>query len=502
MDIGGFFSNWGNWSPDKARNDALNQGVNTFGARMLQGSGSGKNFSSILGGAIEAGQGQFNEQQQAELKRRMGESDIRYKDGLLKGQESEAEYRKAQIAKMLADQQVLLGRMQARSSVFGPQSATDAALGAQAQQGGAGPTVAAQGLAQQYAQQGVPQRMPTHADLTRLAGMGALEATDVSLVNELNNPKSYAPGSRVDDPRTRTSTVVPRLEQGQAQRPDGSVYTLPGFGESLSGIESNKAYGQQLGKSTVDLRMAPEIAGRTTAANEAAKAPYAPPIKVWNPVTQREENVDLPTWAASAGRGGGTTAAGPSLPQQRQNENIRLFNEKFQKETLPKVQEAAGGAREALANMQAVERLSIQTGWGTQTVASLGNVFTSLKVAPERWKNLTTQAQIFNSFLYDGVLLKQLAQAGPQTESDAARMQSTLPQLSNTPEANQLIIGYIKGAAEIKIAKDEFYSGMNATGASPAQIEQAWKAQKLSVWNMPSMQVWDSRFPPPPPKAQ
>ncbi len=55
-------------------------------------------------------------------------------------------------------------------------------------------------------------------------------------------------------------------------------------------------------------------------------------------------------------------------------------------------------------------------------------------------EKFATDAQVFNSQAKEVVLQKQLAQKGPQTESDAKRIEETGASLGNTPAANKFIL--------------------------------------------------------------
>lgn len=531
MDIGGFFNNWGNWSPDKDRNDALNQAVTLFGANMLAGSGSGRNFSSILGQSVGAGVEGFNDAQNNQLKRALTKSQIDENT-------SQQEFRRQQIADLQRKAALAAQIQQMRMGIFGKAPGT-AALESQAA-GGAplGPTKAAQQQAEGFAKNGVPI---SWEDLAPLAAVGGLSSEDISYMGKRLDPKTFAPGSMVEKPGQRPFIVPKVPDNVNAQvGPGGSiagVSMIPGaFGAVQSneaaksggeaagrlpyvGIEAEaraagtqrgelpfvgpRAYaanaGEQSARSQFDMVDLPQPDGTTLKVPKSAilglGAPGAPNNLTGGiPMPGMQQGGQIPGVAPGAGARTGI----PTDTAQRTAAGAE-FTKQWVTKTYPEVQNAGMVAKSTINQMDAISRLTLTTGWTTPAIAKLGSVLAGFGLAPDYLKGIATQAQVFDKFTNDGVLTAQIAQAGPQTESDAARMRSTLPQLGNTPEANALVSSYIKAGAEMQVEKAKFFTNayrMYQQGrGSVEQIQQAWDQSGLSLWSMPSMRAWQKQFP-------
>lgn len=94
----------------------------------------------------------------------------------------------------------------------------------------------------------------------------------------------------------------------------------------------------------------------------------------------------------------------------------------------------------------------------------------------EDWQTLT-------GLQNDAVLLKQMAQKGPQTESDAVRMQLASLSPSKYPRVNAQTIGAAALNARLLQRKPSFYTNwaakhgsINALDKSGRTVDQAWQA--------------------------
>lgn len=515
MSIGGFFQNWGNWSPDKDRNDALNQAMNLFSARMLQGAGSGQNFSSILGGAIEGAQGGFNDATDRASKRK-------YLDSQIEENKSQAEYRKQQMEKMLMEARRAAAAAQMRHQVFNPDP-TQAALSMGAAAGAPGPTTQAAELQQHFARNGYT---PTARDLLPLAGYDDLKATDLSLIGKLNDPVNTPGGTWSTHPRTGQTHYLPRIPEGMAPGPGGQVAPVPGVEagtRALAGAQAGgklagelpyvgpTAMAQAAGKAAGELPYVGPAAFAAASGKGAGEAPYdLVDIPLPNGQTMKVPRSMVLGMQYGQGRPGDPSNLSGGLPTGQINPgmvtgkttdrvqretNAGLFDKEWVTKRFPDIQKEGMVAQSTIAQMEALGRLGLQTGWGSGALAQLGAVLSTFGVAPDALKDFTTAAQVFNKFASDGVLLAQIAQAGPQTESDAKRMSMTLPQLGNTPEANALIIAYMKAGAEKRVAQANFYRDAYQRYSSQGvgrleDIDAAWASAAPSIWTMPSMAAW------------
>jgi hypothetical protein len=537
MDIGGFFTNWGNWSPDKDRNEALNQAVTLFGANMLAGSGGRGNFSSILGRSVGAGVEGFNEAQNAQLKRALTKSQIEENT-------SQQEFRRAQVEEQRRKAALAAQIQQMRMNVFAKQPG-QAALESQAAGGRAGPTRAAQAQAEGFAQNGVPI---SWEDLAPLAAIGGLDATDVAYMGKRLDPKTFAPGSMVERPGQQPF-IVPKVPDGvNAQVGPGGgisrVSPIPGATDAVAGNAAAEAGGKAAGA----LPYVGMEAEARAAGTQRGELPFVGPRAFAQNAGEQSARsmfdlVDVPQPDGTTlklprsmvlGMGGATGSPGnltggipmPGSAAQPPGQlpggvGVRAgiptdtaartaagaeFTKQWVTKTYPEVQNAGMTAKSTINQMDAISRLTLTTGWTTPAIAKLGSVLAGFGIAPDSLKGIATQAQVFDKFANDGVLTAQIAQAGPQTESDAQRMRATLPQLGNTPAANALISSYIKAGAQMQVEKAKFFTNayrMYQQGqGSVEQIQQAWDQSGLSLWSMPAMREWERSFPAARPTAE
>jgi hypothetical protein len=537
MDIGGFFTNWGNWSSDRDRNDAINQAVTLFGANMLAGSGSGRNFSSVLGRSVGAGVDGFNETQDRQLKRALPKSQI-------DENASQQEFRRAQIEEQRRKAALAAQIQQMRMNIFAKPPG-QAALESQAAAGGAGPTKAAQAQAEGFAQNGVPISWES---LAPLAAIGGLDSTDVAYMGKRLDPKTFAPGSMVERPGQQPFIVPKVPDNVNAQvGPGGSIAGVSMIPGAYGAVQANEAAksggeaagrlpyvgveaearaagtqrgelpyvgqrafaqnaGEQSARSMYEMIDLPQPDGTTLKVPKSAilglGAPGAPNNLTGGiPMPGMQQGGQIPGVAPGAGARTGIptdTAARTAAGAE--------FTKQWVTTTYPEVQKQGMVAKSTINQMDAIARLTLTTGWTTPAIAKLGSVLAGFGIAPDSLKGIATQAQVFDKFTNDGVLTAQIAQAGPQTESDAMRMRATLPQLGNTPAANELISSYIKAGAQMQVEKAKFFTNayrMYQQGqGSVEQIQQAWDQSGLSLWSMPAMKEWQQRFPAARPTAE
>lgn len=86
-----------------------------------------------------------------------------------------------------------------------------------------------------------------------------------------------------------------------------------------------------------------------------------------------------------------------------------------------------------------------------------------------------TSAQTFTGLMQNLVLQKQIEQKGPQTEADAKRMEATLAQLGNTPEARQFLLDVGAAQLERNVDKKRFFLDWQEKHSSYKGAEKAWQ---------------------------
>lgn len=131
-----------------------------------------------------------------------------------------------------------------------------------------------------------------------------------------------------------------------------------------------------------------------------------------------------------------------------------------------------------------------KTGFGTETIAAGAKVLAALGV-PEAEK-FATNAQTFLGSATQAILQKQLEQKGPQTESDAQRIQQTGAQLGNTPQANQFMLATAKAQLKRDMDQRNFYDSWWKNNKTYDGAESAWYAGEggKSLFDRPELKTY------------
>ena len=139
------------------------------------------------------------------------------------------------------------------------------------------------------------------------------------------------------------------------------------------------------------------------------------------------------------------------------------------------ISKAAGLAIKTLpsieANLSALNK-GLDTGFGTDAKAAGARVLGALGV--QNAEKFATDTQTFQSNAISAVLQKQLEQKGPQTESDARRIEQVGAELGKTKGANQFILDLAKEQLRRDIEQRNFYDGWRKRTGSFDGAENAW----------------------------
>ena len=131
-----------------------------------------------------------------------------------------------------------------------------------------------------------------------------------------------------------------------------------------------------------------------------------------------------------------------------------------------------------------------KTGFGTETIAAGANVLSALGV-PNAEK-FATNSQKFLGSATQAVLQKQLEQKGPQTESDAQRIQQTGAQLGNTVQANQFMLSAAKAQLKRDMDQRKFYDSWWKQNKTYDGAESAWYTGEggKSLFDRPELKAY------------
>ncbi len=141
------------------------------------------------------------------------------------------------------------------------------------------------------------------------------------------------------------------------------------------------------------------------------------------------------------------------------------------------------------ANLSALNK-GFDTGFGKETVAAGASVLAALGV--QNAEKFATDTQTFQSNAINGVLQKQLEQKGPQTESDAKRIEQVGAQLGKTKQANEFILATAKEQLKRDIEQRNFYDRWYKTNKTYDGAEDAWFAGEggKSLFDRPSLKKY------------
>ena len=180
----------------------------------------------------------------------------------------------------------------------------------------------------------------------------------------------------------------------------------------------------------------------------------------------------------------------PPLERQEQGEkgklNIKNFGE---------IQGLAGSARKENSLLTAMEKNPLDTSRATPITATAAAWLSAAGMGGDRAKQVASNAQQFNAAAMELVLQKQLAQKGPQTESDARRLEQTVASLGNTREANAAIIAFSKAANNKVIQQEKFYNDWWKKHKTMEGADIAWLegGGGTSIWDDPSLSRFGSK---------
>jgi hypothetical protein len=139
------------------------------------------------------------------------------------------------------------------------------------------------------------------------------------------------------------------------------------------------------------------------------------------------------------------------------------------------ISKAAGLAARTLpaieSNLSALNK-GFDTGFGKETVAAGASVLAALGVKDA--EKFATDTQKFQSNAIGAVLQKQLEQKGPQTESDAKRIEQIGAQLGKTKDANTFILATAKEQLKRDVDQRNFYDRWYKANKTYDGAEDAW----------------------------
>ena len=146
------------------------------------------------------------------------------------------------------------------------------------------------------------------------------------------------------------------------------------------------------------------------------------------------------------------------------------------------------------ANLSSLNK-GFDTGFGTDAKAAGAKVLGALGV--QNAEQFATDAQTFQSNAINAVLQKQLEQKGPQTESDARRIEQVGAELGKTKQANEFILAIAKEQLKRDIEQRNFYAKWKDKTDSFKGAEDAWFAGEggKSLFDRPGLKKYSVSTP-------
>jgi hypothetical protein len=107
-------------------------------------------------------------------------------------------------------------------------------------------------------------------------------------------------------------------------------------------------------------------------------------------------------------------------------------------------------------------------------------------------EKFATNTQTFQSNAINAVLQKQLEQKGPQTESDARRIEQVGAELGKTKAANEFILAMAREQLKRDIDQRNFYANWQEKTGSFKGAENAWFAGEggKSLFDRPGLKKY------------
>jgi len=211
--------------------------------------------------------------------------------------------------------------------------------------------------------------------------------------------------------------------------------------------------------------------------------------------------VDRAIQESASPAAGGALGVGPDPITQKAREAAvdtsaraqQGVNEDFIKGSYRPTLDLGASAKQTIGQLDAIERLELQTGWSKGVQARAAQILNGLGVAPKDAQRLAAKAETFYSIV--GAQNWQLLaeQKGPQTEGDARRAALVFSQVGNTTAANQFIRDLSRAVAMQRVEKADFYRKALPAAQQAgdlSRVEAAWAEKQGSIFDYPFMQRW------------
>jgi hypothetical protein len=264
-------------------------------------------------------------------------------------------------------------------------------------------------------------------------------------------PTTVAPGAGLVMPFQTSPSFY--ASQGGIQNipgPNGQVsaVAVPGYGQASGQIEQFQSFGKRLGEAGATPASKIDTAtGNTVATTQADLMGLQgnPNLSQTAPSTQPKTPA--------------VTAVNPVVTKAGEQLNDQWIKGEFEPARV-----AGDAAKSAIDNIRVLKNIDLTTGFGTDAQKTAANILASLGVNDAA--KFATNAQIFESKVYEGLVDTLSKQKGPQTDKDFTNIQRTYASLKNTPQANQFLLD----VSEAKAIQDQRKSGYYQKAAAMPEV--------------------------------
>ena len=228
----------------------------------------------------------------------------------------------------------------------------------------------------------------------------------------------------------------------------GQSSVLPNYGQAAGQIQQFESYGKRAGEagatpaSKIDLTTGNTVGTTQADVMGIQGNPYAAQP---SPVTEPKAPV--------------VTAINPVVTKAGEQLNDQWIRGEFEPARV-----AGDAAKSAIDNIRVLKNIDLTTGFGTDAQKTAANILASFGVKDAA--KFATNAQIFESKVYEGLVDTLSKQKGPQTDKDFTNIQRTYASLKNTPQANQFLLD----VSEAKAIQDQRKSGYYQKAAAMPEV--------------------------------
>ena len=279
-------------------------------------------------------------------------------------------------------------------------------------------------------------------------------------------PTTVAPGAGVLQPfETQPSFYAPK--EGIVTDPRTLATALqPGYTQAAGAINQAQAAGTGLGRAQTTPATRFDVGtGRTVATTEAANMGL--PMQGFGSPTGNQPPV--------------VTAENPVVVKAGEE-----LNKQWITGELEPARVAGDSAKNAMDNIRVLKSIDLTTGFGTDAQKTAASVLATFGVKDAA--KFATNAQVFESKVYEGLVDTLSKQKGPQTDKDFNNLQKTYAQLKNTPQANQFLLDVAEAKAMQDQRKSGYYqkaSSMPELRSNLSAITNEWGKIAGSIFEVP-----------------